>query len=405
MFCFSTSHSTRRSSNFGDMDEADPKRPKRPSPEDFLRLIERQRRGKLKVYLGSAAGVGKTYAMLVEGRRLRDLGVDVVIGYVEPHDRPETTAQIGDLERVPPLQVSVSEQGALLREMDLDAVLRRKPTVALVDELAHTNVPGCRHAKRYEDVMTLLDEGIHVITTLNVQHFESLYNIVEEATGVRVRERVPDALIAEADQIVNVDLPAEDLIDRLKAGKVYPPEQVERALAHFFTERNLTHLRELALSEAANFLDRRRRREGLPEVGAGSGVLTPGPLARVLVALSSGGPNPEALIRKAARLAQHLNGTWQAAYVRTPQESPQKISGEMERRIADTLEIAQRMGGSVVVLKGEDVAETLTAYAREAGASHLVMGKPGPRPLRRLFHKSLVERLAPGLPGVDFILG
>ncbi len=387
------------------MDEADPKRPKRPSPEDFLRLIERQRRGKLKVYLGSAAGVGKTYAMLVEGRRLKDLGVDVVIGYVEPHDRPETTAQIGDLERVPPLQVSY--QGATLREMDLDAVLRRKPTVVLVDELAHTNVPGCRHAKRYEDVLTLLDEGIHVITTLNVQHFESLYNIVEEATGVRVRERVPDALVAEADQIVNVDLPAEDLIDRLKAGKVYPPEQAQRALEHFFTERNLTHLRELALSEAANFLDRRRRREELPEAGAsvGSGTVTPGPLARVVVALSSGGPNPEALIRKAARLAQQLNGTWQAAYVRTPRESPQKISGEMERRIADTLEIAQRMGGTVVVLKGEDVAEALTAYARESGASHLVMGKPGPRPLRALLRKSLVERLAPGLPGVDFILG
>ena len=380
----------------------------RPSPEDFLRLIERQRRGKLKVYLGSAAGVGKTYAMLVEGRRLRDLGVDVVIGYVEPHARPQTSAQIGDLERIPPLEIRLTEGGAALPEMDLVAVLRRKPTVVLVDEMAHTNAPGAANEKRYEDIVGLLDAGIHVVTTLNVQHFESLYNIVEQATGVRVRERVPDALVAEADQIVNVDLPAEDLIERLKAGKIYPPAQAERALEHFFTEENLTRLRELAFSEAANFLDRRQRRktEGDDPAGfakaAGQGH---GPLARVVVAVSSGGPHPEVLLRKAARLAQQLNGTWQAVYVRTPKEGPRQISAEMSRRIADTLEIAQRMGGTVIVLKNDDVVSALVGFAREAGASHLVMGKPGPRPLLKAFRKSWIERLAGGLPGVDLILG
>jgi len=376
---------------------------KRPSPEDFLRLIERQRRGKLKVYLGSAAGVGKTYAMLLEGRRLRQLGVDAVIGYVEPHDRPETTAQIGELERVPPRQVVLTEGGAALPEMDLDALLLRAPTVALVDEMAHTNAPGSRHAKRYEDIETLLDAGIHVITTLNVQHFESLCNVVEAATGVRVRERVPDALVAEADQVVNVDLPAEDLIERLKAGKIYPPEQAERALAHFFTEENLTRLRELALSEAANFLDRRQRRRS-GEIGEGE--MGPRTLARVLVAVSSGGPHPEVLLRKAARLAQQLNGTWQAVYVRTPRESPRQISAEMERRIADTLEIAQKMGGTVVVLKNPDLVAALVGFAREAGTSHLVMGKPGPRRFfRGWFRKTLIERLAAALPGIDLILG
>ena len=378
----------------------------RPSPEDFLRLIEHQRRGKLKVYLGSAAGVGKTYAMLVEGRRLRDLGVDVVIGYVEPHARPETTAQIGDLERIPPLEIRLTEGGAALPEMDLAAVLRRKPTVALVDEMAHTNAPGAANEKRYEDIVALLDAGIHVVTTLNVQHFESLYNIVEQATGVRVRERVPDALVAEADQIVNVDLPAEDLIERLKAGKIYPPAQAERALDHFFTEENLTRLRELAFSEAANFLDRRQRRKTEGEDPAGAANAPGhGPLARIVVAVSSGGPHPEVLLRKAARLAQQLNGTWQAVYVRTPQEGPRQISAEMSRRIADTLEIAQRMGGTVIVLKNDDVVAALVGFAKEAGVSHLVMGKPGPRPLLKAFRKSSIERLAGGLLGVDLILG
>ncbi|SDU08555.1 two-component system, OmpR family, sensor histidine kinase KdpD [Verrucomicrobium sp. GAS474] len=372
----------------------------RPSPEDFLRLIERQRRGKLKVYLGSAAGVGKTYAMLVEGRRLRDLGVDAVIGYVEPHARPETTAQIGGLERVPPREVRLGGGGPALAEMDLDAVLRRKPTVALVDEMAHTNAAGSPNAKRYDDIEALLDAGIHVITTLNVQHFESLCNVVEQATGIRVRERVPDTLIAEADQIVNVDLPAEDLIDRLKAGKIYPPEQAARALEHFFTEENLTRLREMALSEAANFLDRRQRRKTDAEASAASPTL-----ARVVVAVSSGGPHPEILLRKASRLAHQLNGTWQAVYVRTPREHPNRLSLEMERRLAATLEIAQKMGGTVIVLKGADVVAALAGFAREAGASHLVMGKPGAKPLSRLFRKSWIERLAAALPGVDILLG
>src|SRR5580698_2343089 len=229
---------------------------KRPSPDDFLQIIRQQQLGKLKIYLGPCPGVGKTYSMLVEGNRLRKSGVDVLIGYVEPHARPETSAQIGDLEIIPPRLTQY--HGITLSEMDVDAVIARKPAVALVDELAHTNAPESKNRKRYEDVEDLMRAGINVISTVNIQHLESLYNIVEQATGVRVKERVPDEVIAQADQIVNVDLPAEDLLDRLQSGKIYPPERVQAAMANFFTKKNLTRLREMTLIESANFLDRQR---------------------------------------------------------------------------------------------------------------------------------------------------
>src|SRR5437868_5008700 len=217
----------------------------RPSPEYFLSLIREQQRGRLKVYLGFAAGVGKTYEMLQEGNRLRRQGVDVVVGLVETHGRAETAAQVGELEQVPRRRVEY--RGVVLEEMDVDAALARRPTVCLVDELAHTNAPGSRNAKRYQDVEELLRAGVHVVTTLNVQHLESLYDVIEQFTGVKVKERVPDYVLGLADQIVNVDLSAEDLQERLRAGKVYPAERVEAALANFFTGPNLSRLRELAL--------------------------------------------------------------------------------------------------------------------------------------------------------------
>ena len=209
--------------------------PSKPTADDFLSIIRQQQVGKLKIYLGPCPGVGKTFAMLNEGRRLKQRGVDVVIGYVEPHDRPETTAQIGDLEIVPPRLASY--HGITLKEMDVDAVIARKPTVALVDELAHTNAPDSKNRKRYEDVEDLLRAGINVISTVNIQHLESLYNFVEESTGVRVKERVPDEVVKKADQIVDIDLPAEDLQERLQAGKIYPKERIQAALANFFTQK------------------------------------------------------------------------------------------------------------------------------------------------------------------------
>ena len=367
----------------------------RQSPEDFLHLIQRQALGKLKVYLGSFAGVGKTYSMLLEGNRLRNRGVDVVIGYVEPHARPETTAQIDKLEIIPPRVTPY--HGIDIREMDLDAILKRKPTIVLVDEFAHTNAPGSKNQKRYEDVLDLLEAGISVITTLNVQHLESLYNVIEVATGTKVKERIPDSIVAQADQIINIDLPAEDLIDRLKAGKIYALDRVEGAIKNFFTESNLTRLREIAFSEVANFLDRRQRLLA-PDANK------PSSMSKLMVAVSSNGPHPETLLRKTARLANQLNAQWYVVYVRTNHEAPDKIRAETHRRLTDTLEIAQKMGGTVLILKSNDIVAALISFARDYGITQVVMGKSKPRTGWRRFYPSLVDRLGVDLPGIDIIL-
>src|SRR5438094_5023734 len=297
-------------------------RDERPTPEKFLSLIRQQRRGRLKIYLGFAAGVGKTYEMLQEGQRLKRQGVDVVVGFVETHGRAETAAQVGDLEQVPRRRIEY--RGVVLEEMDVDALLARRPTVALVDELAHTNAPGSRNAKRYQDVEELLRAGINVISTLNIQHLESLYDLVEQATGVKVKERVPDYVLAMADQIVNVDLSTEDLRERLLAGKVYPASRVPQALESFFTADNLTRLREMTLGEIAHLLDRRRREQGGEEQMSGPD--------RVMVCLSSGSPQAPALLRKGARVADRLNAPWYAVYIQTPGEEPERVSAALQRQ-------------------------------------------------------------------------
>lgn len=371
-----------------------PNTPERPSPDDFLNIIRKQQLGKLKIYIGACPGVGKTYQMLTEGNRLKERGVDVVIGYVEPHARPDTMAQVRDLEIVPPREVQY--HGISLKEMDVEAVLARRPTVALVDELAHTNAPGLKNRKRYEDVEDLLRAGINVISTVNIQHLESLYNIVEQITGVRVKERVPDEVISNADQVVNIDLPAEDLQERLQAGKIYAKERVDAALTNFFTEKNLTRLREMTLSETANFLDRRNR-ENSTEATAGA-------LGQVMVAISSQGPDPGALLRKTARLAAQLNAPWYAVYVRTPGEAPMKIAAEIQRRIDDTLEIAQKMGGTVIRLKNQAVADALVSFIREYGITHVILGKPGRKKLWNPFKPSLHDQLIKQLDNVDVII-
>jgi two-component system sensor histidine kinase KdpD len=380
------------------MAAANPPTGLRHTADDFLSIIRQQQLGKLKIYLGACAGVGKTYQMLVEGNRLRRQGIDVVIGYVEPHDRPETQAQIGELEIVPPL--TAQYHGITLHEMDVDAVLKRKPTVVLVDELAHTNAPQSRNRKRYEDVQELLQAGINVITTVNIQHLESLYNIVEESTGVRVKERVPDEIVAQADQIVNIDLPAEDLQERLQAGKIYPKERVETALANFFTSKNLTRLREMTLSEIANILDRKERESAAEQE---TNVANVGGLGQVMVAISSSGPDPGRMLRKTARLAAQLNAQWYAVYVRTPSESAINIDAGVQRRVADTLETAQKMGGLVISLKHENVAEALVSFVREYGITHVVIGRPGKRRFS-WWNRTMHDRLMHDLPGVDLVI-
>ena len=358
--------------------------PARPTPEQFLNLIRRQARGRLKVYLGSAAGVGKTYAMLREGQRLKKQGVDVVIGIVETHGRAETQEQIGDLEIVPPRIVEY--RGVKLREMDLDAILARRPTVCLIDELAHTNVPGSKHSKRYQDVEELLLAGIHVITTVNIQHFESLYDEIERTTGVKVKERFPDRVLAEADQIVNVDVSVEDLIERLKTGKIYPEDRVNSSLEHFFTPANLTRLREITLTEIAHLIDRRTRRAEADQA----------PIAttdRVMVGVSSMSPNASALLRKTVRVADRLNAPWYAVYVQTPSEDLTRIDAATQRVLSKTLELAQQLGGIPMQFRGPDVASTMWAFAQEYAIKVIVIGKSRQPWYRRLTRTSILERL------------
>ena len=276
--------------------------------DTFLRLIRRTGRGRLKVYLGYCAGVGKTYQMLLEGHRLRDEGIDVVVGLVETHGRAETARLIEGLEVVPRRRQEY--RGVVLEEMDLDAVLARKPQVALIDELAHTNVPGSRNPKRYQDVQDILAAGIHVITTLNIQHLESLYDMVEKATAVKIRERIPDTVLGEADQLVNVDLTTEDLRKRLLEGKVYPPDRIQTALENFFKEANLEKLRELTLRELAAQIDQRRRET--PEEEA---VAAPD---QIMVCLSSRGPQE----RGAAPVRLPAGGKTQPELVRRLRPDP-----------------------------------------------------------------------------------
>jgi two-component system, OmpR family, sensor histidine kinase KdpD len=367
----------------------------RPTPEQFLNLIRRQTRGRLKVYLGSAAGVGKTYAMLREGHRLKAQGVDVVIGLVETHGRTETAEQIGDIEVVPPRVVEY--RGVTLSEMNVDAILARRPTVCLVDELAHTNAPGSRHPKRYQDVDDLLHAGIHVITTVNIQHLESLYDEIERVTNVKVKERIPDRVLAGADQLVNIDISVEDLIERLNTGKIYPAERISTALENFFTPSNLTRLREIALTEIAHLIDRRTRRAEADQY----------PLSatdRVMVGISSRSPNAPGLLRKTARLADRLNAPWYAVYIQLPAEDLTRIDAATQRLIGKHLELAQQLGGIAMQFRGQDVASTILAFAREYAIKIIVVGKSMQPWYKRLRHGSILERLARESEGFDILI-
>ena len=360
--------------------------------DSFLRMIRRAERGRLKVYLGYCPGVGKTYQMLLEGHRLREEGIDVVIGFLESHGRSDIATLAEGLEVVPRRRTEY--RGIPLEEMDVDAVLARKPQVALIDELAHTNVPGSGNPKRYQDVQDVLGAGIHVITTLNVQHLESLYDTVEEAVHVKVRERLPDSVIAEADQIVNVDVTTEDLQKRLEEGKIYKSDRIEAAMGNYFRSSNLEKLRELTLREMASQIDLRRR-EALEE------EQTSAP-DQLMVCLSSRGPNSEMLLRYASRLAGKLNRNWYAVYVQTPSEEPTVIDARTQRILSGTLTLAKQLGAMVFTYKGEDVPDTLLRFAREYRVGTMVVGSPTPKPFWQQlpWKKNIVERLVHEARGV-----
>ncbi len=368
----------------------------RPSPE---RLLERwkleegpQERGRLKLFFGAVAGVGKTFAMLQAAHELKSRGVDVVIGWVETHGRRDTEALLEGLERLPAKVLEHRESA--IPEFDLDGALARRPRVLLVDELAHSNVPGSRHNKRWQDVEELLGAGIDVFSTLNVQHIESLNDVVARVTGVAVRETVPDAVLERADAVELVDLPPEELIKRLQEGKVYLGEQAQRALERFFTEGNLIALRELALRKTAERVDAQmqawRERHEVAETW---------PIAeRILVGI---GPSPSSarLVRGAKRLAERLRAQWIAVWVELPEDA--RLLQRDRDRIWETLRRAEELGAETAQLAGSDAATELIAFARQRNVSKIVVGKPHGARWRELLFGSVRERLQRADAGID----
>jgi two-component system, OmpR family, sensor histidine kinase KdpD len=360
----------------------------RRNPEAFLDLEAQSKKGRLRVYLGGAAGVGKTYRMLEDAHQLKAQGHDVVLGFIEPHGRAETLARIGDLEKVPLREIPY--RGVILKEMDVDAILARNPEYAVVDELAHTNASGSRHSKRYQDVEELIANGINIFTALNIQHLESLNQTVRRLTGIDIRETVPDTLLAHADQIVTVDLPVEELRQRLREGKIYPPDRVDHALKNFFRPSNLASLRELALREVAR--DQGRHREELEQLKR-EGGRRPAVTERVAVCLSSNPEGSEELLRKAARTADRLNADWYAVHVETPSESVQKISTADFRALLDNINLAADLGAETVWLKSPDVVKALLDFAHEKKITRLIIGRTRPTLWNRLLRRSITNRM------------
>jgi two-component system sensor histidine kinase KdpD len=356
-------------------------------PRDFLEILERAKRGRLKVYLGSSAGVGKTWRMLEDAHALAARGVDVVIGFVETHGRKDTEALLPGLEIVPRRRLEY--RGIVVEEMDLDAVRARKPQVTIVDELPHTNVLGSRHRRRYEDVQELLDAGIHVICACNVQHVESLNDLVRRTTGVQVRETVPDAFLRQADQVVNVDIAVDDLIERLKAGKVYTADKVGTALEAFFRPENLEMLRELALREVAESLDRRQVARGDPQV-----------VGKVMVCLASAGSKARQLLRKGSRIAGRLNTHWYVVHVARPGAAREEDAA-VQRQLLDNLAFAQELGAEAVRVEGTDVAEELVRFAAAHGVAHIIVGRSERSRWQELLHGNLIDQLIRRAEGID----
>src|ERR1700676_5041400 len=370
-FCCSTlpwiARSSSRSRTIGQMPSSSEQR---PDPDLLLAKVKRQeaeaKRGKLRIYFGSSAGVGKTYAMLATARALKTEGRDVVIGVAETHGRAETAALLKDLEVLPPR--TMPYRGKDLTEFDLDAALLRHPSLMLVDELAHSNVQGARHPKRWQDVEELLAAGVDVFTTLNVQHLESLNDVVGGITNVRVWETVPDTVFDDADEVVLVDIPAEELLERLKAGKVYVPHQAERAANNFFRKGNLMALRELALRRTAD------RVEGdVQAYRVEKSIESVWKTANGLLTCIGPGTGAERVVRAAARLAGQLNAEWHAVYVETP--GLQRLPAARREKILGTLSLAKDLGATTAVIADADVAMSVIDYARSHNLSKLVIGR------------------------------
>ena len=361
--------------------------------EQLSAMPTEKRRGRLKVYFGYAAGVGKTYTMLKDAHDVKKDGLDVIAGYIEPHARPETMALLKGLESLPPLEIS--HQDVVLKEFDLDGALKRKPELILVDELAHTNAEGCRHKKRYQDVEELLRAGIDVFTTVNVQHVESLNDVVASITGIPVRERIPDSVIDSADQIELVDIEPDELIERLRKGKIYRKEQAQRALTHFFTKEKLIALREIALRRTADKVDQVAAQNNGLSKSNGSYANE-----HILVCLSSA-PSNARVIRKAARMAEAFHGVFTALFVETPET--QELEGKRREALRGNLRLAEQLGAQIATVYGEDIPSQIAEYAKTSRVSKIVMGRSAHIDRWRT-KSSFVDKLTALAPNLDIYI-
>lgn len=339
---------------------------KEGSVQRFLELVRRSHRGKFKIYIGMIAGVGKTCRMLQEARQLLDAGVDVQIGYVETHGRPDTDALLSDLPIV--ARRKLFYKGKELEEMDTQAILNLHPEIVIVDELAHTNIEGSGNPKRWQDVMQILDAGISVITAVNIQHIEGLNEAVHEITGIEIRERVPDSVLALADEVVNIDLTADELITRLKAGKIYKPEKVPAALGNFFRQDNILQLRELALKEVALRVEKKVENEISDSEKTRHDKL--------LAVIDSSEQRSRRVIRKTARIATHLSTSFVVLYVQTDREAPDRIPLANQRYLINNLNLSTELGGEIRQVRSNHPIETIVEMCREQKISIVCVGRP-----------------------------
>ena len=374
---------------------------KRPDSQQLLKRLqyeereqEKRKRGKLKIFLGYAAGSGKTYAMLTAAHEAQKHGVDVVAGYVEPHARPDTQALVKGLEEIPPLMMEY--KGVKLREFDLNQALERKPQLILVDELAHTNVKGCRNEKRYQDVQELLRQGINVYTTMNIQHLESLNDLVGNITHIDVRERVPDKVFDQADQVEVIDIEPEDLIERMKEGKIYQPQQAERALQNFFRREKLVALREIALRRTADRVNRiaEEERSLLEHQDYHTGE-------HILVCITAA-PSSARVIRTAARLAAAFHGKLTGLCVETP--ASQEADDKTKAALRSNMEMAKLLGAKIVTVYGSDVAAQIAQYAIVSNVSKIVLGRTNHFTMRPMYRSELLEKLTYMAPNIDIYI-
>lgn len=359
---------------------------KRTTPEEALKKVQEQSRGKLKIYIGYAPGVGKTYTMLSTANRSRKRGADIVIGYLEAHQRQDTEAQVGDLEILPRKRIEYN--GTVLEELDVEAVLRRAPAEVLVDELAHTNAPGLKHEKRYQDVEELLDHGINVITTLNIQHLESLNDVVKQITGITVRETIPDRIVENADEVVVVDVSTDSLLNRLKRGNIYKSQNIEASLRNFFRKGNLSALRELTLRQTAEEVNEELV-EYMDEHGISDNWQT---AERVMVCIGSGNYSKK-LIRRGARIARKYKCEWYVVYVDSTRLLFDNPSGQEMDRLEGHFKLGTQLGADIVKLKGKSVSAELAEFASSRHITQILIGHSNRTHLERILRGSTVNKL------------